>query len=590
MKRTNQAARIPACRPLCAGIASLLALSAPIAFAAPSVWQVTSCDDAGAGSLRDVIGAGTTLSGDTVDLSGLTKCTDSTISLSTGEILIKQDDLTILGPGKAALTVDGTKLPGGSTNFADSRLFTHNGNGTLTLTDLSLANGHVYHTGNGYPARGGCIYSSKHVILQSSDVIGCSAYSGADQASGGGIFTKGNLTLQKSTVTKNSALGSGQTQGGGAASEGSITVIDSVISANTANSSPQFVRGGGLYAFGSATLTHSQLAGNAATAYTSFAEGGGIYTRGNLTLAYATLTGNTTTTTNNGTCGGGAASFGNIGATYSTIDGNYAGGQPQATSGGGMCLLGNFTMFRSTVSGNITTGQAGAIQKSNNCVGCNWTLLLRDSTVSGNQANLSGGIYSAATHTKLYNSTIAFNTATLSKVGVPGSYFYESPGMTISAFNEPVDVTIHSMIISNNSYGAGVENDFGVVAIKPVTFNAGPAHSLIRVSDVAGLPTGIMSGACPLLGPLRDNGGLTKTHALQSTSPAIDSGDNLPIGFATLDVYDQRGSALANGELDYLRVSGPIGDPVPLPDIGAYEVQQDDVIFNAGHEGCAELP
>ena len=38
--------------------------------------------------------------------------------------------------------------------------------------------------------------------------------------------------------------------------------------------------------------------------------------------------------------------------------------------------------------------------------------------------------------------------------------------------------------------------------------------------------------------------------------------------------------------MDYLRVSGPIGDPNPVADIGAYEVQQDDILFNMNFDGC----
>ena len=69
---------------------------------------------------------------------------------------------------------------------------------------------------------------------------------------------------------------------------------------------------------------------------------------------------------------------------------------------------------------------------------------------------------------------------------------------------------------------------------------------------------------------LRDNGGLTETHALASNSVAIDAGSN-PKGYTT----DQRGDATL-----YPRISG-IG-----PDIGAYEVNQDDIIFVTGNEGC----
>jgi hypothetical protein len=71
-----------------------------------------------------------------------------------------------------------------------------------------------------------------------------------------------------------------------------------------------------------------------------------------------------------------------------------------------------------------------------------------------------------------------------------------------------------------------------------------------------------------LLGPLRDNGGPTKTHALMSHSPAIDTGNALATG---LSIYDQRVLP---------RLSGT------KVDMGAYEVQQGDIIFNNGHEGC----
>ena len=80
------------------------------------------------------------------------------------------------------------------------------------------------------------------------------------------------------------------------------------------------------------------------------------------------------------------------------------------------------------------------------------------------------------------------------------------------------------------------------------------------------LPPGVATtGVCPLLGPLRDNGGPTKTHALLSKSPGIDEGD------AGAALYDQRG---------FWRVSGLSAD------IGAYEIDQADVVFNSGFDGC----
>src|SRR5690606_27515122 len=60
----------------------------------------SNCNDNGAGSLRDAIASAG--NGDVIDATGLA-C--GTISLSTGATAIGVDDLTIDGPGAAALTV-----------------------------------------------------------------------------------------------------------------------------------------------------------------------------------------------------------------------------------------------------------------------------------------------------------------------------------------------------------------------------------------------------------------------------------------------------------------------------------------------------
>jgi len=95
--------------------------------------------------------------------------------------------------------------------------------------------------------------------------------------------------------------------------------------------------------------------------------------------------------------------------------------------------------------------------------------------------------------------------------------------------------------------------------------------NLIRTAVVGSPlpPPHALSSACPLLGPLRNNGGPTWTHALLSHSPGIDQGSN-PMIFGG----DQRGPT-------YTRVSGSAAD------IGAYEVNQADVIFNSGFDGCS---
>lgn len=580
-------------RTLAAGIVSALALAAPAAFAAPTVWPVSNCNDDGDGSLRAVIGAATTMSGDTVDLSARSDCADSKISVALGEITIAQESLTILGPGSDKLTLDGTNLPGGSTYQNDSRVLTHTGSGTLEIHGLTLYGGHVYHSGNGYKSRGGCVYSANNVALESVDVRNCSVTSLQDEAAGGGIYAKGNATLDNVVVFGNSASGNKTTRGAGIAAVGTITATAGLVKKNSAIS-PGAVMGAGVSGREGVVLEDTAVVNNTGESSATFTTGGGIYTRYKLALTRAVISGNTAKTTEGSGAsagsGGAFSFFGPVTVSYSTIENNASIGLPSGSDAGGIGTDGNFTMTRSTVSGNSTSGFGGGIVKSQNCANCTPKFYMRDSTVSGNHAGTTvGGVYlGSAPQTFLLNSTIAFNTADAGSAGVPPNTFALAPGLHLSS-SYPTSATIHSMIVSNNSYGAGIEADFTTFAGEPITFNPGPANSLIRVTAVEGLPSGVISGACPLLGPLRDNGGLTQTHALASGSPAIDAGDNVLVGFGlAIDLNDQRGSESGNGTATYLRMSGPIDDPQPLPDMGAYEMQQDEIVFNGGFDGCAD--
>src|SRR5262249_27057237 len=161
---------------------------------------------------------------------------------------------------------------------------------------------------------------------------------------------------------------------------------------------------------------------------------------------------------------------------------------------------------------------------------------------------------------KFYNSTIAFNTA------------QGAPGLGIAANTASIAVTLQSNLLASNMNGSAVDNDLTVFASNgfTITFNGGnlaaPANNFVRATFTAALPSDTIAGECPNLGPLRDNGGLTWTHALHSGSPAIDAGNNGYLLF-----FDQRGSSVINGTLDHPRVSGS------AVDIGAYEVQKGDI-------------
>jgi len=527
--------------PLASLIAVVLGLSAPAAIAA-STWPVTSCEDDGTlGTLRSIVGAGTTASGDTVDLSALV-CSGSLISLQTGAIEIKQDDLTLIGPGAALLQVDGSKLAYYSQG--DYRIFTHSGSGTLTLQALGVTHGHVYHAGDGYASRGGCIYSSANVELKEVEVSKCSAYSAKNYARGGAVIAYGTVTLNGSTV-----------------------------SANSATSASKSAEGGGVWAKGDVSLFRSQAIGNATTTQdTLYASGGGIFANNDLGLSFSTLSGNSTSAPTGRSHGGGAYIYGAFTCDYSTIDGNSATGASSYAVAGGTWSRGDAAIKRCTISNNHSDGAVGGMTFHDVNAAAH-TVDIRHSTVSGNSAGtLVGGVASFFSSTLLYNTTIAFNSAGIGSI--PGPLFY-GPGLALSGSNTAIAATLSSSLLSNNTYGAGIEVDLTTAPtiLHPIMFNASPANNLVRSYLASGLPDDTIAKACPLLGPLRDNGGPTWTHALLSTSAAIDVGNNV-----NGDDQDQRGLATDGKPFLYPRVSNVFAD------IGAYEVNQDDIVFNGGFD------
>ena len=179
-----------------------------------------------------------------------------------------------------------------------------------------------------------------------------------------------------------------------------------------------------------------------------------------------------------------------------------------------------------------------------------------NSTISGNKAGDTGGIYTRSPHITLYNSTIAFNTATS-----------PSSGLRMLINGQSTSASMHGMLIANNTYGAtNIASD--------VSGGATIGSNNLIFAPASSVPPDTIVGKCPLLFPLADNGGPTQTHALHANSPAIDAGIN-PLALTS----DQRGTP-------FVRESGPPGTATPLPDIGAYELDRSDPIFEADFEGC----
>jgi hypothetical protein len=338
--------------------------------------------------------------------------------------------------------------------------------------------------------------------------------------------------------------------------------------------------GGCIYSKGEVDLKQSVVTACEADAPGHIAYGGGVFTKKNLGLKYSTIS--QSYASGKAARGGGASVMGAFTSTSSTIQNNnaYSANGDAALGysavGGGIFATGGVILQSSTISGNSasTDGKSVAFVGGIDIVNIPSTqsAIFISSTISHNKAlgnvGYIGGVYSNIPLT-LEGSTVAYNYA--SRTEIPGTNpIFLAPGVAVTT-SASSTITLDSSIISGNTYGSpSFELDLTSQALQSgAQITVTGANNLIPTYLGAQIPSDTIS-ACPRLGPLRNNGGPTETHALFSHSPAIDAGNN-----TESQDSDQRGSP-------YLRVSGSAAD------IGAYEVQQDDIIFNDsfGFEEC----
>jgi len=288
-------------------------------------------------------------------------------------------------------------------------------------------------------------------------------------------------------------------------SAGDVTLDGVTVTAGRTDSSNY--SGAGIYSasFGTLTLTNSTVTANATTG--TFSQGAGIFSfAGPVVLVNSTISGNSTS--GGFSPGGGiATNSGSITVVNSTISSNATSG-PNSGGGGIATYSGNLKLTNSTVTANLTTG-----------------------TNSAGGGMFSGGTGSSQTSTiTINNSIVAVNTAS------------SSTSSDISKNTGVSALIVNSSLIGVNS-GTGL--------------TAAPLGS----PDVNGNLIGTTSAPIdPKLGPLAINGGTTKTHALLSTSPAIDAGNN------SLAVTPA-GAALTLDQVGQIRIFHS------LVDMGSYELQ-----------------
>lgn len=465
-------------------------------------FTVTNVGDSGPDTLRQaVIDAGLNAGPDYITFApGLS---GATITLTTGQIPVMGDDVTIDGD----LNNDG-------------------------IPDITVSGGNA--------SRVFFFYQSR-VALDGLTITG-----GNSVGDGGAIANFfGDLSVANSTVSGNSAVGGGGifnygSQFGG---DATLTLSNSTVSGNTATGSAAGIRNHGKYANATLTVTDSIITGNQAVNGGS----GGIQNfgkyHGNATLnvSDSIVTGNQVGIAG----GGGAENFGKYHGsatsnfTNSTISGNTSG-----LVGGGVGNIGKYgdaalNVTGSTISGNSAAGAGGGID---NYSKYSANVTVTNSTISGNSAAGGGGVYSGAKYSgpnkygtavvTSVNSTIAGNSATAA-----GGGFYASYSL----------INLSNTIIAGSSSGGDCTAVGGTLATN--------VRNLIQDDSCGGVAD--LSGD-PNLGPLQNNGGTTETHALLTSSIAIDAGNNGAAIAAGL-TGDQRG---------WPRIQGA------NVDIGAYEYGQ----------------
>ncbi|MGH2668516.1 MAG: choice-of-anchor Q domain-containing protein, partial [bacterium] len=268
---------------------------------------------------------------------------------------------------------------------------------------------------------------------------------------------------------------------------------------------------------GDLTLHETTITGGRTNGGEFATPGGGILNDGTLTLIDSTVSHNS-----NDQDGGGLRNTGSVTIANSTISGNSVG---VYGSGGGVSNSGTLTLANSTVSGNSavsSNGSGGGVHNTG-------TMVVTNSTISANSAVARGG--------GLYNGQ--YGNVTLLQTSVSGN----------SASSQGREI-FNRTIFPSGTVIANAFNLFGQYGLSGLTgFTAGAIDTVPSV------------GLSSILDPtLTDNGGVTKTHALVSASPAIDA---VPAA-SCATTGDQRGVA---------RPQDGDGGTNADCDIGAFELQ-----------------
>jgi hypothetical protein len=375
---------------------------------------------------------------------------------------------------------------------------------------------------------GGVISADEYTLINNNSA----------DAHGGAVNNMGEFSLSVGHISFNH---SGLT-GGGITNQGAVSLAQVLFQENTTGG-----EGGGIFSYGIQNFSEPVLTLTDCTFHGNQADnGGGIYNvNAHIDIQTGSFVSNTAVHD-----GGGIANIIPATVDWPDVEIHETIFQDnQAGLGGGIHNMTTMVVENSTFSGNrATDGYGGGIDN----VG-NGQLRLVGSTVMENTANAGAGISNNG-NLQMLNCTVSGNTGTMG-AGIANTFHAEIFSSTIA-----------DNIVNSAGFGAlysptGRVDIFNSIVARNSPFNCSqevdeivPGEENLTDDDTC---PGFTIVANPMLGPLADNGGLTKTHALLAGSPAIDSSGDCFSWFMTCST-DQR------------------GEPRPFPaggtsDLGAYE-------------------
>jgi hypothetical protein len=273
---------------------------------------------------------------------------------------------------------------------------------------------------------------------------------------GGGLWNGGQLTLNHSTVTNNTAGAIG-----GVFNMGQLTLNNSTVSHNTSTNGG----GGGIFncganpgfqsfnlctgAPGSLTLNSSIVSNNVAGS----GDGGGIWNdpQAVVTLNFSSVSGNTTGGSGNG---GGIENHGTATLNFSSVSGNVGG------AGGGINNNGTATIYKSIISNNSSIGGSACLcgggGLSNGLSNTGTTTINNSIIRANNSVFVGGGIFAGGGPMNINNSIVTGNSA----VATGG-------GMLV--WDGPTTVA-NSVYFNNSDQGTPVPDTLPGVCVAPTNY------------------------------------------------------------------------------------------------------------------------